>query len=152
MNRNTEKESRTAPSFLQPHSIVEINKIEIQGIEQTDLGFFYRELKDCGIVSRNATVCTEKANEILVSQPEPSASVPSPYIFSLLENDEKRPSLQNVHKSLFEFTGKLQSMEMFEFVDTNLKIENGKDEKFPVRLKFSATLSFFLFSFFSRRL
>lgn len=131
MKRTLLDEPRHAPPpALTADGIIEIQKIEIVGINRTSLSYFNRELKDCSVLSREAPVFSSGKNKLLVTSQ--SHILDEPYAITSLNGDKHRPTLRNIQAGLHNFTVKQLESNLFEFVDTNLDIGNAVDGKFPV--------------------
>lgn len=121
----------SVPSLLTADSIVDVQKVEFVGVDRTRLAFFERELKDAHVITREGGATTLKTNEILVKSN--LSLVDNLKLEEFLRKEKFIPTLRNVHGALNQFTAKLLNSDLFEFVDTNLQINDTTNERFPVR-------------------
>jgi hypothetical protein len=134
-------ENSSIPSLLTPYSIVDIKKVEFIGNDRTSLSYFERELKDANVISHeHATTTFGKQNEIVISSNDSNnarLSHVSIALSQLFDKSGSVPTLANVHSALNIFTSKLLTSDLFEYVDTNLEINNSTSDTFPVSFSFS---------------
>jgi hypothetical protein len=129
-------EDSSIPSLLTPYSMVDIQKVEFIGNHRTTLAYFDRELKDANVISHEyATTTFGKQNEIFITSNDSNDarfSHVSVALSQLFDKNKSVPSLANIHSALNVFTSKLLASDLFEYVDTNLEINNCTSDTFPV--------------------
>lgn len=125
--------TNNVPSLLTGESIIDVQKIEVIGLDRTRLSFFERELKDASIISRDdGTSLTLQKNAIIIDNK--ARKFDKLDLASLLSKEKALPTLRNVHSALHQFTSKMVASDLFEFVDTNLQVDDSTSNRFPVRI------------------
>jgi hypothetical protein len=128
--------------YLTNDSLIEIKQISFIGNNRTTVSFFQHELNAAKVIPTDKLAVHETNKLVILSPSQSITSIKTETDRLFPDNNGSKATLTEVYSKLHHFTGSLLGHDLFEYVDTNLEInELNAEGKYEVRDPYAVGIS-----------